>query len=123
VAVVGRERGLTVLEVVVALAVLTIIVTSVMVGERSQLAGVVHSFDELAASRAAAGRLEELAGAPLVVGETTFDVDAQALPGCVGVQRIREVTPGLFEVSVRIERARAERAVQLTTLMVREEAQ
>jgi hypothetical protein len=118
VAVVARDKGLTVLELVIALAVLTVIVTSVMVGERSQLAGVTRSFDELAASRAAAARLEELAEAPLAPGRTTFDV---ALPGCLGLQTVRELTPGLYEVSVRIERAKGGGATSFTTLMAREE--
>jgi len=112
------ERGLTILELVIALAVITVIVTSVMVGERSQLAGVTRSFDELAASRAAATRLEELAEAPLTPGRTTFDL---ALPGCLGLQTVRELTPGLYEVSVRIERAKGGGATSLTTLMVRGE--
>jgi hypothetical protein len=117
-AVVAREKGLTVLELVVALAVITVIVTSVMVGERSQLAGVTRSFDRLAASRAAATRLEELADARLEPGQTMFDVN---VPGCLGLQTVREVTPGLFEVHVRIEREKGGGATSLTTLMVREE--
>lgn len=112
------EKGLTVLELVVALAVLTVIVTSVMVGERGQLASVTRSFDELAASRAAAARLEDLADAPLEPGRTTFDV---ALPDCLGVQTVREVTPGLFEVRVRVERRKGGGGTTLTTLMAREE--
>ena len=112
------EKGLTVLELVIALAVLTVIVTSVMVGERGQLAGVTRSFDELAASRAAAARLEELATSPLAPGQTMFDV---ALPGCLGLQTVREVTPGLFEVHIRVEREKGRGATNLMTLMVRED--
>ena len=112
------ERGLTVLELVIALAVVTVIVTSVMVGERSQLAGVTRSFDELAASRAAATRLEELAEAPLAPGQTTFDV---SVPGCLGLQTVRELTPGLYEVTVRVERDNGRGATSFTTLMAREE--
>ena len=115
---VARERGLTVLELVISLAVLTVIVTSVMVGERGQLSGVTRSFDELAASRAAATRLEELADEPLEPGQTTFDV---SVPGCLGLQTVREVTPGLFEVHVRVERDKGRGATSLTTLMVRED--
>lgn len=115
---VAREKGISVLELVIALAVITVIVTSVMVGERSQLAGVTRSFDRLAASRAAAARLEELAAAPLEPGRTMFDVD---LPGHLGLQTVREVTPGLFEVRVRVERENGGGATSLTTLMAREE--
>ena len=111
------QRGLTVLEVVVGLAVLTIVATSVMVGENQQLRGVARSFDELAISRAAAGRLEELRNMPLEPGETHFEVVAA---GCVGVQRVRPLGPGLFEVTVRIEHERRGRPYKLTTLMVRE---
>lgn len=114
---VARARGFTVLEVVVALAVLTIVATSVMVGERGQLRQVGHSFDELMASRIAAGRLEVLATARLVPGETVFDVEE---PGLEGVQRIRELTPGLFEVRVSVQRPGG-REFRLTTLMTREE--
>lgn len=112
------EKGITILELVVSLAVLTVIVTSVMVGERGQLAGVARSFDELAASRAAAARLEELADVPLEPGQTTFEV---SVPGCLGLQTVREVTPGLFEVHVRVERDRGRGATILTTLMARED--
>ncbi|MHC4819775.1 MAG: hypothetical protein ACYTF8_17145 [Planctomycetota bacterium] len=112
------EKGLTVLELVIALAVLTVIVTSVMVGERGQLAGVTRSFDELAASRAAAARIEELAAASLEPGQTMFDV---SVPGCLGLQTIREVTPGLFEVHIRVERDKGRGATSLMTLMVRED--
>lgn len=115
---VAHEKGISVLELVIALAVITVIVTSVMVGERAQLAGVTRSFDRLAASRAAAARLEELADAPLEPGRTTFDV---GVPGCLGSQTVREVTPGLFEVRVRVERDNGGGATSLTTLMAREE--
>ena len=64
---VTRERGFCLLDVVCALAVITIIATSVLVGERRQLEGVKRSYDELAASRAVASHLEELAGPDVVL--------------------------------------------------------
>jgi hypothetical protein len=119
VAVVRNTRGFTVIEAVVALAVLTLVATSVLVGEGAQLRGVARSFDELAASRAAAARLEELAVAdpPLVPGESTFPVD---LPGCRGVQIVRRIEPGLYEVTARVEHD-GRRHVELVTRLARKE--
>jgi len=112
--VVARERGFTMMEVMCALGVMTILVTSILVGERAQLRAVTQSFDELAASRAASSRLEQLSAAPasLLTGESAFDV---ALPGCAGTQHITLREPGLFEVRVVV--GGAGRRCELTTLI------
>lgn len=116
---VRNARGFTVIEAVVALAVLTLVATSVLVGEGAQLHGVARSFDELAASRAAAARLEELAAtdAPLAPGVSAFPVE---VPGCRGVQTVRRIEPGLFEVTARVERDERMH-VELVTRLARKE--
>ena len=110
-------RGHTVIEAVIALAVITIVASAVLVGEGAQLRGVKQSFDELAASRAAAGRLDELSlpGAKLATGETLFPVD---LPGAHGVQRVRRLEEGLFEVTVVVHGAQGK--FELTSLIAEE---
>jgi len=105
------------MEVVVAMAVITILVTGVLVGEGAQLRAVKQSYDELAASRAAAGRLEELTapGRPLREGSAEFD---PGIPGHYGFQGVRRVTPGLWEVRVAVGRGERDE-VRLTTLVAR----
>ena len=118
---VGRARGYTLIEVVCAMAVLTIVSTAVLTGERGQLAGVRQSVDDLAASRAAAARLEEYhASDPLLItGRRVFPV---GLAGCRGIEEVRRVTSGLFEVTVTVRRGDADLA-RLTTLVATEESE
>jgi len=106
------------MEVVCAMAVLTIAVTAVWVGEEAQLRAVGRSYDELAASRAAAAHLEALAAAPEPLTEGAFDV---AMPGCAGARTVRAVEPGLFEVTAVVRRGDRELA-RLTTLLATREA-
>ena len=101
-AVVSRERGHTVISVIVALAVLTVLATASYLGGRGQLAHAARSFDKLEATRKAAGRLEALE--EVEAGESLF-------PG--GRQVVREIEPGLFEVQVTVD------GVVLTTLVRR----
>ena len=99
-------RGHTVIEAVFAMAVLTIVAGVVFIGEGAQLRGVKASFDELKASRVAAGRLEELRGLELVEGERPF---------AGGAESVRRLAPGLFEVAVVVD------GFRLVTVVAREE--
>lgn len=103
---VRRQRGFSVLEVIVGLAVVTVLATSVPVGGQLELRAVQQSLRELEASRAAAGRIEALraGAAPLRTG---------VFPD--GTQEVVAVEPGLYEVRVRVA------DVELVTLLAREE--
>lgn len=107
------QRGFTVLEIIVALAVVGLVATAVFVGEDSQLRQVSQSFGELELSRAASSRLERM-GAP-EPGERAFEVEVQ---GARGQETVRIVEPGLFEVTVEVRRG-AE-IVRLVTLVAEE---
>lgn len=108
------------MDLVCAMGVLTIVVTAILSGESGQLHGVRASFDDLAASRAAAAQLETLTApdAFVVTGARTFPT---RLPGCEGREEVRRVTPGLFEVTVRVVRGERELS-RLTTLIATEES-
>ena len=124
----GRRAGYTLVEVACAFAVLSVLASTVFVSEGHSVKAVARSFRSSAALHLAAGRLEELAADPaaLVPGTSTFVVDAQSvelLPYHRAYQSVRELEPGLFEVTTELswmehERANRER-VQLTTLMTR----
>lgn len=107
------ERGYTVLEVITALAVITLVATAVFVGEHGQLRQVSHSFGELELSRAASSRLERM-DAP-EPGERDFEVEVQ---GARGHEAVRLLEPGLYEVSVEVRRG--EQAVRLVTFVATE---
>lgn len=100
---VARERGFTMMDVIVGLAVLSLVATAVFVGEEGQLRQVGQSFDELELSRAAASRLERM-NAP-EPGEREFAVDVR---GAVGREVVRLVEPGLCEVTVTVRRGARE---------------
>jgi hypothetical protein len=114
-----RERGATVLEVVVALGVLTVIVGASAAGIQAHRLGVSRAWSRLEASRAAASRLEALRadGAPLTAGDSEF---TPAMEGARGSQRVRETSPGLHEVAVEVRHESDGVRVVLTTWVVRE---
>ncbi|MHC4933110.1 MAG: type IV pilus modification PilV family protein [Planctomycetota bacterium] len=109
-----RQRGFTLMEVICAFAVLVVISTAAVVGGRGHLAGIGRSYDELAASRQAASHLERIE--QIEVGETTFPVDPEVLLDATGRRIVRELAPGLFEVTVTVEWGESGR-FELTTLM------
>jgi len=113
-ALVMRQRGFTLMEVICAFAVLVVISTAAVVGGRGHLAGIGRSYDELAASRQAASHLERME--QVEVGETTFPVDPEVLLDATGRRVVREVSPGLCEVTVTIEWGKSGR-LELTTLV------
>jgi hypothetical protein len=100
------------MEVICAFAVLVVISTAAVVGGRGHLAGIGRSYDELAASRQAANHLERLE--QIEVGETNFPVDPEVLLDATGRRVVRELSPGLFEVTVTIEWSKSGR-FELTT--------
>ena len=94
-----RQRGYTVMEAVVAMAILVLIATSVVAGDRAQFEGVAASLTQLRDSRLAATQIERLrAGADsLEPGETRF---------AGGVRRVRIIRPNLLEVVVEAGQTR-----------------
>ena len=113
------EAGFTVLEVTVALVIVTVLVTAALGGIRAHQVTAVRSFDRLAASRAAASRLETLRdpSCPLAAGSTSFAPD---MPGATGAQQVTSLEPGLFEVAVVVEHAGANVRARLVTRLARE---
>jgi len=107
------ERGYTLMEIVVAMAVISLVATGVFVGEEGQLRQVSRSFDELQLSRAAAARLERITSPE--PGERAFEVEGMGVRGTETVT-LRE--PGLYEVLVEVRRG--DHVVRLVTLVARE---
>lgn len=106
-------RGYTLIEVIVAMAVLSLVATGVFVGEEGSLRQVARSFDELELSRAAAARLEKM-GAP-EAGERAFETEVR---GAGGRETVRLLEPGLYEVAVEVRRG--DHAFRLVTLVATE---
>jgi prepilin-type N-terminal cleavage/methylation domain-containing protein len=124
-----RCGGYTLIEVACAFAVLSVLATTVFVGERSGVDTLTHSFRETVALHLAAGSLESLAasGKVLQAGKTRIDLDAQSthmLPRPQAYRIVRELKPGLFEVTAEVswlDGASAQRVrVQLATLIAQE---
>jgi prepilin-type N-terminal cleavage/methylation domain-containing protein len=118
-----RSRGFSVMEALCAMAILVVLATAASLGGRGQLRHVGDRFDELAALNLASSRIEAIDAwdHPLVEGETEFDVDPQSLPSAQGRQKIGEIEPGLFEITIRVEYGPDQaRSVELTTWMARE---
>ena len=114
-----RQRGTTVLEVVIALSVVTILVTAALGGQLAQQQAVAHAYSELEASRAASSRLDTLSAneAPLKTGSSPFE---PAMRGAVGTQRVRRIEPGLFDVEVEVVHPDDHVRAVLTTRIARE---
>jgi type II secretory pathway pseudopilin PulG len=117
--VVNRERGLTVLEVTIALGIVTILLTTAFGGVRAHQLSVARAWSELEASRAASNRLEELRvdAGDLTAGTTSFE---PPMRGAEGVQRVRIVEPGLLEIETEVHHPSDHVRVRLSTLLARE---
>ncbi len=125
----ARDRGVTILEVIVSLGMLVAITGALFAlrGRDFQLLG--ESFRETAARRTAAARLEALTAGIVEIrpGVHAFDPDpetARPLPAVRGEEEIREAGPGLVSVEVRVSwdgPGGEERRLALSTLVLREE--
>ncbi|MEN8151363.1 MAG: prepilin-type N-terminal cleavage/methylation domain-containing protein [Planctomycetota bacterium] len=115
---VNRERGYTVMELTIAVAVVAMLAGAALSGGTAHFATVGRAYDELRTSEVAADRLEMVSAADAapVPGERTFVVPA----GMSGSERVRVVEPGLYEVRVRVTKPGA-RPAELTTLLARGE--
>ena len=106
-------RGYTLMEVIVAMAVIGLVATGVFVGEEGQLRQVAHSYGELELSRAAAARLERMAVPE--PGERAFETEVR---GAGGRETVKLLEPGLYEVTVEVRRG--DHVVRLVTLVATE---
>jgi hypothetical protein len=114
-----RERGVTLLELVIALGVVVVLGGAATTGVQAHRVAVARAWSRLEASRAASSRLESIRGevVPLEAGTTPF---APSMRGAEGRQRVREVAPGLHEVAVEVRHPDDGVHVTLTTLVARE---
>lgn len=109
------------IECVVALAVLVIATTGIVVHDHGTLRGAGQSFDELAATRFAAGHLDARSRESIAPGTREWKIEDVALPACVASESVRELKPGLFEVEVRVLSADGRELAKLVTVLMREE--
>lgn len=116
-----REKGFALIEAVIALAVISVLAGAALTGLGAHLGTVRASFDDLALTRLASGRLDEIraADAGPVPGER--EVPAPR-PGVTMRETVREREPGLFEVTVAVAAGGNAPRVSLTTLVAREVA-
>ncbi len=114
---VRRDGGLTLIEATIASAMLVVLASAGYVGGRAHLEEIGRSYDALAASKAAASRLETLAADPsgLEVGERSVEGLAHA------TEIVARREPGLYEVTVRVTDGKRRVLATLTTLIAREE--
>jgi Tfp pilus assembly protein PilV len=103
----ARQRGIALLEVTIALIAFAVLLSWALAGNSGELRHAAASFEQTRAERLAAGRLEALRpdSEPLPVGLTAFALPASArsdLADPEGEQVVREIEPGLFEVSVTV---------------------
>ena len=117
---VDRARGFTVIEGMVALAILVIVATGVFVQDGAQLREAGHSFDVLAASRFAAGHLDALDRGALAERDRPIDLDAESLPGCWAREIVRRLDDDLYEVEVTVHNSSDRELAHLVTRMVKE---
>lgn len=104
-------RGSAVAECIIALGVITILVSAAMDGVGAQARGSLLAKDALRVRLSASSRLETAPTRPLEPGRRAFDPMAAGLSG---EEEVREVAPGLLEVSVRVRAASGARAELVT---------
>jgi len=114
---VRRERGLTLVEAVIASAMFFVLASAGLVGGRAHFHEIGRSYDELAASKAVSSRLEAISADPAapIVGERPL----ADLP--LGTETVVRREPGLFEVTVRVTDETGRVLAEITTLLAREE--
>ena len=124
-----NNGGYTLIEVACAFAVLSVLATTVFLGEGSHLRATANSFREMSTGQLAAGRIEELGAtdAPPALGERAFAMDEEAaaqLPEARAVQEVRELKPGLYEIAVEVSWTSPggrRQKIRLTSLIARRE--
>jgi type II secretory pathway pseudopilin PulG len=109
-------RGFTVLETIVALAVVTITVAVALDSGRLPAVAATKSLNRLQATRAAASALERLDRHTLAAGKNSFD---PRMPGADGHLVIKELRPLLFDVTASV-RLPDGTTISTTTRMVAE---
>ncbi|MEM7202046.1 MAG: prepilin-type N-terminal cleavage/methylation domain-containing protein [Planctomycetota bacterium] len=124
-----RDRGYTLIEVACAFAVLSVLATTIFLGQGQGVRAVATSFHETTALNLAAGRLEQLGepDAELRVGKSRFEIDQDAarllaLPRAY--QEIEDRGEGLYEVTTEVSwlenQSKPRRRIRLTTLIATE---
>ncbi len=125
-------KGFTIMELACAFAVLSILVGVSLPGAASKLAHLRRSYQETLALQAASGWLEQLQAdrRPLRAGTTGFSLPPAArktLAGAEGIQEIRWLRPGLYEVLAQIKwwplPGMPALKVSLRTMVVRDQEQ
>lgn len=112
------QRGFSFTEILIAMALLATLGSSLLGGVDRERAMLAQSFDELQAQTAAQDVFELLRAdrTLLTPGATSID----GLPaGLHGTRSIEAVTPGLFTVRVRIEGGELLRPFELETRVAR----
>ncbi|MHC5071570.1 MAG: type IV pilus modification PilV family protein [Planctomycetota bacterium] len=121
--------GFTMMELVCAFAVLSILVSVGFLGAANKLDHVRRSYQETQALQAASGWLEQLQveHLPLRTGVSGFLLPQsaqKALADAEGVQSVRQLEPGLYEVVATVKwspvSGRAPVTISLKTLVLRE---
>ena len=105
----------------IALSVITIVLTAVLGGEDAQRQAIATAFEDLQAHMAASSRLEVLHDDASVLQLGAHDVEL-GLPGLRGRETVRKLAEGLYEVRVVVKTDRGIRRADLTTCVVREAA-
>jgi type II secretory pathway pseudopilin PulG len=116
------------LECAIALAVLSVIATSVATSSNADLRYFARSHEETVAGRAAAARIERLSAAKSApgLGATTFALDADAakqLRDAAATQTVSLVEPGLYRVETEVTWRAADGGTaraKVATLLARE---
>ena len=103
----ARARGSMLIETVVGLSLATILAGGAVLATSAHFEVAGATLDRRVAERAAAARLEALAAGtvPLSTGEHAFALDpalATSIPGARGLERVRALAPGLFEVEASV---------------------
>ena len=109
----ASTRGISVLECIVALAILTILATAAMDGVNAHARTTRLAQDSMRARLAASSRLESFPRREIAAGQRSFATGAADLRGD---EEVVEVSPGLFEVRVRVRATSGARASLATRI-------
>lgn len=110
-----RCAGLTLLETLCALAILTVVAGSAVLGEQLHLRAVADAHRELCALEEAESELEAARLAPPPPGSTERALDAAPLSGAHLVRTVRALDDGELAVDVRVTWGAERRDVTLST--------